>query len=358
MLTLPSPKPGKSYASRSEDSGPTAGTNTRNGQDLSRATSYVTDEGDVLARELPRPNLLRRIKTPRGPNELRRSESESESEFTKEVLRGLYRRAPDKASYVLHDRREGTMTEIGEGRVLPMRAQDVRRRQEHLERGVRDMRELRRGGRSGLRIVREAFIQEFRDLYEMMNSIEGRRWDVCKGDVLGLFEWFKMVENFLRVYVIVSQESYTAAGQGDWGVREKKRVLARAERVGEMKRLMVAMDRRCGEMVARLRRRVEEFVEGVLGFLEDECRVVERFLEDGFDEMVKRMGEQESGKESVVLLGRGSRDSEWGKKMGGWRAVRRVKERHWEYVTMFAAADREYRTIYGSLADEVDRQAR
>lgn len=372
----------------------------------SLGVSYFTDCNDVpLARVLPRRDRLLRITSSltwsqhdstaeAGPS----TRSLGDLDFAQQLLKtGQTRVGWVKCSQMLKGRIVGTMGVEGEGMELGRGVEDVRVRQEHVERGVISMPALMEDEGevgdmetwgNGLEVVRRAFLAELRDLYTIMGSMRMRQFDLGIGDVRGLFGWFVMFERFLRVYFVVSERwVYEETGVDEWagleGIvggegrkEEKKKIVSMAEKVWGVKRMLEAV--RGGEGMRKglgvLGKRVDEMTMGLVRYVKEEVEVG-KVLEGkgmigsvmrGMVEEMKEMKEMEGGKESVVIvsrgLGKGGEKSGWLKRVlggrGGKKWLWRVMDAHLGFVREFERAQKEYVAMYVGLSGLVDEQIR
>lgn len=370
----------------------------------SLGASYFTDNNDVpLARVLPRRDRFARITSSltwsqhdsmaeAGPS----TRSLGDADFAHKVLKtGHGHVTRVKCSQMLKGRILGTMGVEGEGKELGRGVEDVRVRQEHVERGVigmpvlmgdeGDVRDMETGG-NGLEIVRRAFLTELRDLYTIVGSMKVRQFDVGIGDVRGLFEWFVMFERFLRIYFVVSERwIYEESGIDEWAglegyiggeqrrKKEKRRIVGLVDKVWRMKRMLEAVGEGEGmrKGVGELGRRVDEMTMGLVRYLKEEVEVGKVLEGRGMmagvvQGMVRDMREMEGGKEGVVIvsrgLGKGGEMGRWLRQMLGGRGGRRwlwaVVDGHMGFVREFERAQKEYVAMYRGLSGLVDEQIR
>lgn len=329
-----------------------------------------------------------------GPTSAR---SVLDANFQNDILLGLNRRHPEKSSALLKGRRKGTMNLASEGSPLPRKAEDIRRRQEHVDGRLVQMPVLFSRtaigdtGLTGIPLVREAFLSELRDLYTILSSVDARKYDVCSSDIRAMFEWFAMFENFLRLYLTVSETTiYQAAEIDAWEniegmlskecrMREKKRIIELCDKVEAMKRVLISEgDRGEQKSVEKLREQVDKFTVRLLRFLDEEVvqlpnelngpRFSRKEAEGFFRAMVNEIRNSEQGKDMVVVLAKGLGTGSSG--MGSWlkdvcetgnkfavqRWMRQFVERHSNYVRLFEKAESEYRWFYKDLSNNVNEE--
>lgn len=315
--------------------------------------------------------------------------------FLTEMMKGIYHRAPVKTSFVMKDRRPATMTEFRDGYEVSRKAEDVRRRQEHAERRITRTPMLladdRGSGsvREGIIVARRAMLCELRDFYAITSSLEARKYDLRGSDIQATFEWFKMLENFLRCYLVASEKAiYVGTEVDKWGSLhgkineknrkgEKMRIIELSDRIELLKRPMLALDTKCGQLMGRLHRRVDDYTMRLVRFLNLEAEQVPSQLEsklenqevDGvFHRFVKEMFGMEHGRDMVILLSFGlgmetEKQVEWLKRMCGgitrsgvqvW--IKKVMDRHNNYVRLFKNAETEYRELYCRLSRLLDSE--
>lgn len=387
---------------------------SRRGAELagSSGDSYITDQNDFpLARPLSRRERFGKITWSltwsRGSQDVSgdgptsgdgpaSARSVLDANFQNDMLLGLNRTQPEKCSSLLKGRRKGTMSLASEGRSLPRSAEDIRRRQEHVDRRLVRMPVLfshTSNGNTdvnGIQLVREAFLSELRDLYTILSSVDARKYDVRPSDIRAMFEWFAIFENFLRLYFTVSETSiYHAAEIDEWEniegmlskecrIREKKRIIELCEKVEGMKRVLISEgDRGEQKSVRKLRERVDKFSVRLLRFLNEEVVQIPNELEGRFSReqaegffraMVNEIRNSEHGKDMVVALAKGLGKGSSG--MGSWltdvcetgnkfavqRWMRQFVERHSNYVKLFEKAESEYRWFYKDLSNHVDEE--
>lgn len=367
---------------------------------LENRASYITGEDDILlARPAPRHGI--RSNLPSWSNDTVSAErggsdgSTFDPHFASDMQKGIYRRLPEKSSFVLKNRKKATMAEEPNAQQLPRNVEDVRIRQEHVERRVQTMPSLFSEDARGrslsevISIIRNAVFRELNDLYKIMSSLEARKYDLCGSDVQSTFAWFKLLENFIRVYFSASEsEVYGKTGIDSWGnlsgkltsdkrKKEKMKIVALSDRVEQMKRVMLAMGCRCGQLVAQLQAKVDDFAMRLVRFLNEEVEQIPCQLESKFGTsemaiilggLVQEMRGAETGREVVLLMSRGltaggTERVEWIRKMCGgptrvtaqsW--MRKFADRHSNYVRLFVAAEGEYQDMYNDLSRVLDAE--
>lgn len=288
------------------------------------------------------------------------------------------------------------MSGANENSRLPRGAEDIRRRQEHVDRRIVQMPMLFSTPSEadvefkGMVLIHEAFLSELRDLYTILSSIDSRKYDICRSDIRAMFEWFAIFENFLRLYFTVSEtQIYQAAQIDEWenigGLlskerrkKEKKKIIELCDKVEAMKRILIAEgDRGEKRSVQKLRERVDRFTVRLLRFLDEEVGHVPGDLENRFfdretDAMFRRLVNEmrncEHGRDMVVVLAKGLGKDASG--MGTWlvkncdkgtkgavqKWMGQFVERHTNYVKLFEKAEYEYRRLYKSLGRSVDEE--
>lgn len=285
------------------------------------------------------------------------------------------------------------MSSKSSGFRLPRSVEDVRRRQEHVERRLVQMPVLLSDDirtSSTLRfvsIVRNATLSELRDLYRIVSSLDARKFDIRAADVKAMFEWFATFENFVRLYLTISEkELYDTTDIDEWASlqgnisktkrkAEKKRIIALCDKVEEMKRKMIAEHKSCLRHLQELHKRVDQFTMRLVRFLNEEVEQVPAHLERKFSpivienlfiSMTREIRNAENGKDMVVLMARGTGANSltmtsWVRAMCGsvnkmtaaiW--IRKFIDRHVNYAVLFENAEQEYREMYNVLSDQVD----
>lgn len=367
----------------------------RNGATFTRATDksadtqslesvYFTDKNGVpLARPVPRKELS--IGLSKLVSNLTWSDSskateqtttqQSDVDFEKCVLSFLNSVAPEKSSRLLKERIPGTMNVNSDGVRLLRSADEIRRRQEHIDGRIVQMPVLEsdvigRENSHALGTVHRAILSELRDLHCMISSMESRKFDVNKADVRALFEWFKLFENFIRLYLATSERELYAGATGDAWIQARKaqkiEVVRLVERVEAMKRPMIAQHVHCGQSLRDLHKRVDRMTMRVVRLLKEESERMTMLevgsVEARVERMIKSLREGRFGREMVVLIAQGARNPmEWMRGVWhdvgrfviqGW--VNRFVERHRGFVTAFERAESEYRELYGVLGKLVD----
>lgn len=269
--------------------------------------------------------------------------------FEHALLSSIDTTEPLRSSAFFKHRVPGTLSEIDS---LPCGVEDVRRRQEHVERLMISMpvlfNDCCRGPFSG---VEETFLAELRDLYTIVGSMIVRKWDLGRSDVRALFEWWRWFEKLIRVYFAATERLSGGAFGGEKRRKEKRRVVELLEGVERMKRRMLAG--RSSDLVEELEGKIGEMSMAVMGCFRrerDELAGRGDDVQDTLLSIVKELG----GKECVGLLARGGVNME----IAGRRWLWSVVDRHVGYVRMFERVEREYRNFYKKLGKEVDLELR
>lgn len=350
---------------------------TRDGRDSSRMSYVSEQEHSGLARPVsgPMKRLSRLTRSSLtwsnelwtdGPPSPR---SIADGAFEREMLGGLDGRLAEKSRVLLRNRGHGMMRAGGEGRELGRGVEDVRLRQEHVERSVVQMPMLEGevgggggGGAGAAGVGRGAVFCELRDLYVIMMSMEMRKYDLGVGDVRALFEWFVMFERFVRIYLWVSERwLFEGVGGAAERRREKRRIVEGLVRVEGMRRVMMGG---CMKGLQELRGRVDDMSMKVVRYMNEEVAVLGGVeagrVEEGLRNVMEEIRGMAGGKEVLGILGRGG-GARWVRGVcGKWDArwLWGVVDRHSSYVRAFARAEKEYKEFYKALSRLVDEELR
>ncbi|PXF40588.1 hypothetical protein BWQ96_09692 [Gracilariopsis chorda] len=283
---------------------------------------------------------------------------ETQARVVRELMAGLNHELAEPCRVMLRQRRKGTMRRMEEGGELPTEAEQVRRRQEHIDGLIERMPavigEETRVGEMGWAMIRNAIVYELQDLYRIVWSMEYRQYDVCAADVRALFSWFKLFEDALRLFVGLS------GAVGRTGELQLKRsVIQAADDVRALKRRMEAADTRAGRLLPQLRTAIDELAMRVTRLLRAEAACGE----DGSAmRLVSALQRARHGREATVLLSRAVSSSRsirarWLKAtlhVGAMRVARRVRRRHGAFVGAFEQAMNEYRRLFHTRAQLLD----
>lgn len=328
-----------------------------------------------------------------GPNSAR---SVLDVNFHSGILTGITKTPPEKCLSVLKGRRKGTMCAACESKGLPRNAEDVRRRQEHVDKRLvrtpmlfssppEGNTEL-----TGMALIREAFLTELRDFYTILSSVDARKYDICRSDIRAMFEWFTTFETFLRLYFIVSETTiYQTAGIDEHGAvsealssarrkQEKRRIIKRCDKIEEIRRVLISeADKWEQRSMQILNERVDKLTVRLLRFLDEEVKEVSRDLDDRLSNTEKEvifrgfmdmMLSCQHGRDMVVMLAKGlGKDAS---EMGAWlvkncskvnrgavqKWMAQFVERHTNYVKLFEKAESEYRALYKGLGRSIDEE--
>lgn len=320
-----------------------------------------------------------------------------DSEFIDGLMQHIHTRLPERSSYVLNNRRYGTMTDMSENRKLPFTAGDIRLRQEHISVVTASPQALRpnwlilplHSPRCVMGITRNALVHEMSDMHRILHSLELRKYDLCSSDANAFYAWFKIVENLIRYYFTVSEISIYSRryveqcnpGTGIWVGADRRAAKLSIMRVVDelevLRRPMIALGKHAHQTVAELHRRADELAHRLIRFLDDEVEQVETVLQqqlsveeqdDILSHFVNYMKRGSYGRSIILVLAGGlglnkvDRET-WVK--NSCKALnriivqiwaRRVNDRHSEFANMFETAGREYRRMYEELARDVDKK--
>lgn len=283
-------------------------------------------------------------------------------------------------------RRKGTVCEENSDcNTLPRSPEEVRRRQEHVERSVVRMPALHTESNVSflskdiLFVVRNGFITELTDLYRILWSVEARGFDVCKDDAIGVFEWFSGLERALARYLAATELSVYCGTD----VEEKvENILAQPNRSFEKRKLTaiadaVARTRRAfnaggGRAIEILRKRIDLFSITVSEFTKEECKQLPKNLTKNrfsplLEKTLREMIRLDGNGESVALLSSGLGVEISCEERAKWISekcdvsvtialewVNKIIEKHVRWVDIFVKADQEYRSLYEHLGKLVD----
>lgn len=376
---------------------------TQTGDTQSLESAYFTDKNGVpLARPVPRKelgltklmsNLTWTSETSRDTTES--SVIEADADFERTILRDVSHNVPEKTSALLKERIGGTMNLYRDQFKLPRSADAVRRRQEHVDGRIVQTPVLLSdynvsgGASAGIAIIYNAVISELRDFHIILSSLQARKYDINSADIKAVYEWYGLLENFIRVYFVASEREIYAKTEVDKHIVahgsiapeqrkiEKMRIVRLCEKVEALKRPLLAMGRKCGQSVGTLHKQVDKLTMRLVRFLKEEVEQLPSALESRltrteliamYTQLVSELREGKNGKEIVVLIGQGA-GSGAGDRMSwvrevcggvskftaqGW--VNRFGEKHRNYVHLFQKAEKEYRQFYGKLSRIVDEE--
>lgn len=317
--------------------------------------------------------------------------------FVEKIWRGLNSRAPERSSYVLRHRCFGTMLDSEEGGQLPMSMGAVRLRQEHVSQVKATARSHRltwltlpiSSPRSIISLVRNAVIREMSDMQRIMHSLELRKYDVCSSDVHAFFAWFKVVENLVGLYFAATEIAiygnqhvdmyHPNPSSGVWYASErqatKMAIISLADKLDALRRPLIALNFNAHKLLAELRKRADTFAKRLVRFLDDEVEHVEAVLMQNLNldaqdavlaALIKEIRSGPYGRDIVMVLAQGlsvnkSDRNAWVKNMcnGVNRLIvqlwmKRLADRHWNFVSLFESAGKEYQQLYDDLARDVD----
>lgn len=260
----------------------------------------------------------------------------------------------------------------------------------------------------GISVVRNAIAREMDGMQRLLHSLEVRKYDLCASDIHAFFAWFKLIENFTRVYLFATESTiytlnplatrstpnstsipnnnsneYFNNNLTYWESRlrcnEKTAIINLCEKLERLRRPMLALDKKCHEHLEELRRRCDAFATRLMRFVDGEVQHVESILHtelsvEELDVVLHSLVSQLRktggvyGKNIIMVMATGLGVAKTEREI--WirdriksvgrvvvqMAMKKLKDRHWNFVTLFETSGKEYKQVYENLGKDVDRK--